>query len=76
MLLAGDAVDAAGEAAGGKEQRLAVGHHLTGRGLGGGHDRDGALRIALVEVLRVGGVEDVEAQVQVGTAVRRSCSNP
>ena len=48
---------------------MAVGDHLAGRGLRGRDHRDGAVGAALVQVLRIGRVEDVEAQVQVGTAV-------
>ena len=48
---------------------MAVGHHLAGRRLRGGHHRDRAFGMAFVEVLRVGGVENVEAKIKIGAAV-------
>jgi hypothetical protein len=62
-------VDAGDQSIGRREHDVAIGHHLAGRRLRGRHHRDRARRMAFVEVLRVGGVEDVEAKIQIRAAV-------
>ncbi len=65
----GHLVDARGEVGHDREHGLAVLDHQTGRRLRGGDHRDGAIGQTFVQVLGVGRVQDVEAQVQIGAAV-------
>ncbi len=68
VILASDAVDIEQGAAQLGEVHGGVHHHLPGGDLTGGDDGDGASRLRLVEVIGIGGDEEVEAQVEVGPA--------
>ena len=48
---------------------MAVGDHLAGRRLRRRHHRNRAFRMAFVEVLRVCGIKDVEAEIKIGAAI-------